>query len=61
MGMATSLEELVADIDRRDKHDSERQHSPLRRAKDAYVVDTTNISIEEQVERVFSLLKTAVK
>ncbi len=60
-GTPTTLEELIDDIKRRDAHDSERQHSPLRRAKDAYVVDTTNVTIEEQVERVFSLLKTAVK
>ena len=61
MGIPTSLEEQVAEIERRDKYDSERRHSPLRRAKDAHVVDTTNITIEEQVERVFTLLKTAVK
>ena len=61
MGVATSLEEQISEIERRDKYDSERQHSPLRRAKDAYVVDTTNVTIDEQVERVFYLLKTAVK
>ena len=61
MGVSTSLEEQISEIERRDKYDSERQHSPLHRAKDAYVVDTTNVTIDEQVERVFYLLKTAVK
>lgn len=61
MGVATNLEEQIHEIERRDKLDSEREHSPLRRAKDAYVVDTTNVTIEEQVERVFALLKSAVK
>jgi cytidylate kinase len=60
-GVTTNLEEQIAEIERRDKHDSERQHSPLRQAKDAFVVDTTAATIEEQVDRVFQLLKSAVK
>ncbi|RKX26000.1 MAG: (d)CMP kinase [Candidatus Zixiibacteriota bacterium] len=58
MGISTTLEELVADIERRDKYDSERKHSPLRRAHDAYVVNTTNCTIEEQVDRILTILKT---
>jgi cytidylate kinase len=58
LGVSTTLEEQVSEIKRRDKLDSERDHSPLQRARDAYLVDTTNTTIEEQVERVFTLLKT---
>jgi cytidylate kinase len=61
LGVSTTLQEQIAEIERRDRHDSERKHSPLTKAKDAYLVDTTNTTIEEQVERVLSLLKTVLK
>jgi cytidylate kinase len=61
LGVSTTLQEQIAEIERRDKYDSERKHSPLTKARDAYFVDTTNTTIEEQVERVLSLLKTVLK
>ncbi len=60
LGLSTSLEDQIADIRRRDEYDAGREHSPLRRAKDAYVVDTTNMTIEEQVDAVVALLKRAL-
>lgn len=61
MGISSTLPEQTAEIERRDKYDSERKHSPLTKSRDAYFVDTTNTTIEEQVERVLSLLKTVLK
>jgi cytidylate kinase len=61
LGVSTTFEEQVADIERRDKYDSERKHAPLHKPKDAYAVDTTNATIEEQVERVLELLKNVLK
>ncbi len=58
MGVSTTLEEQEADITRRDSFDSGREHSPLTRAKDAVVVDTTQLTIEDQIERIIELLKT---
>lgn len=55
MGIATSLEELAADIERRDAYDSGREHSPLRRADDAVVIDTTSLTVDEQVDRIVTL------
>lgn len=57
MGIASSLEEQESDLRRRDALDSGREHSPLRRAPDAHIVDTTSLSIDEQVDRIISLLK----
>jgi cytidylate kinase len=54
-GIETTLEEQIEEISRRDKLDSERKASPLLRDKDAVVVDTTNLTIEEQVDRVIQL------
>lgn len=54
-GIKSTLEEQIAEISRRDKLDSEREASPLLKDKDAVVVDTTNLTIEQQVDRVIQL------
>jgi cytidylate kinase len=51
-GDAPALEEIARDLRERDVLDTERDHSPLRRAPDALRIDTTGLSIEEQVEAV---------
>jgi len=56
-GMQTTFEEQIEEISRRDKLDSEREQSPLLRDKDAVVVDTTNLTIEQQVDRVIQLFR----
>ena len=56
MGIDTSIKEQVNEINRRDGLDSGRSHSPLKRADDAVVIDTTNLTIEDQVNRVIELL-----
>ena len=56
-GVQTSLEEQIEEITKRDKLDSEREASPLCRDKDAVVVDTTHLTIEEQVNKVIELYK----
>ncbi|NMO96953.1 (d)CMP kinase [Paenibacillus lemnae] len=47
-----TLEQLEADIARRDKLDEEREVSPLKKAEDAVTLDTTNMSIDEVVEYI---------
>ena len=56
-GISTSLDEQIEEIARRDRLDSEREASPLCLDKDAVVVDTTNLTIEEQVKKVIELYK----
>jgi len=45
----------MEEIAERDRRDSTRTDSPLRRADDAIEVDTTELSIDEQVEEVVRL------
>lgn len=45
-----NIDEIEREISMRDKIDSERNASPLRKAQDAIVLDTTNLSIDEQVD-----------
>ena len=55
MGITTSLKEIQEDIRRRDDYDSNREHSPLTIAPDAIVIDTSNLTIEDQVNKIISL------
>ncbi len=55
-GHESSLEEQKADIERRDRHDSERAHSPLRKADDAVEIDTSTMTVEQQVDKILSLV-----
>jgi len=52
LGENKKLEELIEDLKARDKKDSSRDHSPLKKAEDAIEVNTTSLTIEEQVEMI---------
>ncbi|MFC5603242.1 (d)CMP kinase [Sporosarcina koreensis] len=54
-GIHSSLESLKEDIERRDRADSEREVSPLKKAADAILVDTTSMSIDDVVDKVIEL------
>ncbi|HEX2897369.1 MAG TPA: (d)CMP kinase, partial [candidate division Zixibacteria bacterium] len=56
MGVNTSIEEQIKEINRRDGLDSNRKHSPLKQARDAVVVDTTDLTIDGEVNRILELL-----
>jgi cytidylate kinase len=43
-------------IAERDRHDSEREHSPLRMPEGAHLLDTTRLSFAEQVESIVTLV-----
>lgn len=51
-----TLEECLKAINRRDHLDSTREHSPLCKAKDAYVIDTTKLSIEDVVIKILECM-----
>lgn len=51
-GSALSEQEVARQIAERDDRDSGRAVAPLRQAPDAVVIDTTDIEIEEQVQRI---------
>ncbi len=55
--MNADKDEVMENIKFRDKYDSERAHSPLRRADDAIVVDTTNLTVEEEIEQVKAIVE----
>ena len=58
-GASADLEEVKEDIRARDVYDSSRAHSPLIVPEGAVVVDTTDLSIEDQVRKVLDEVKKA--
>ena len=60
LGEKKSLVNLMHEIKKRDKFDSERGHSPLRKAFNAIEVDTTNMTIDEQVNFMLSKIKLKI-
>ncbi|HDX9576744.1 (d)CMP kinase [Bacillus cytotoxicus] len=61
-GFPSNLEKLKEEIALRDKLDSEREVSPLKKADDAIELDTTSLSIEEVVQKIMDIaIATFVK
>jgi cytidylate kinase len=56
-GESVSLPRLLADIQERDRRDSEREVSPLVPAEDAIVIDSTATPIAEVFEQVMLKVK----
>ena len=55
-----SLETILEQIRQRDERDQKRISSPLVAATDAKVIDTSELSIKEAVEKVFAYVKTKI-
>ncbi len=53
-------DEVVDNIIQRDKIDTTRAESPLKQAPDAVVIDTTHITIDEQVDEVIRMAITKI-
>ena len=56
-GKNESLDDVKKAIDNRDKSDQVRKVGPLKPADDAVVIDTTGLSIEQVVEKLFQFVK----
>ncbi len=54
-GMEANVEEIKQQIIDRDHFDSTREHSPLRKADDAIEIDTSNMTIDDQVNSIYEL------
>ena len=55
-GVQTSFEEVLRDIEHRDKQDSSRAAAPLRAAEDAIRLDTTEIGLQESIDLLCSII-----
>ena len=57
-GIAGILSQTLEEVQKRDERDASRKHSPLKPSKDALVIDTSNLTINEVVAKVMALVKT---
>jgi cytidylate kinase len=55
-GYNIDLEQLKSEIAARDKADSERAISPLIKTPDAFLLDSTSMTIEAVVDKILSLI-----
>ena len=55
-GVDVSRHELTQEIEERDRLDENRKISPLRKAADAHVIDSSELSVEEVVGRVCAIV-----
>tara|TARA_A100001011_G_scaffold399752_1_gene510013 strand:+ start:37 stop:696 length:660 start_codon:yes stop_codon:yes gene_type:complete len=52
-----TIEEIISSINIRDELDSKRSHSPLKQALDAIEIDTSLLTINEQIEKIVEIVK----
>ena len=52
-----TYEEVLADVIRRDKQDTERKISPLRQAEDAVLVDTSDADLDQSEEMLLAVCR----
>jgi len=57
MGENRSLQEVMTDLKRRDEKDSTRSYSPLQKADEAIEIDTSMLSIDQQVEKIINFVR----
>ena len=57
-GIAGILSQTLEEVQKRDERDASRKHSPLIASKDALIIDTSNLTINEVVAKVMALVKT---
>ena len=55
--MDLNEEDVLHDLSRRDRIDSERSVSPLRPSEDAVAIDTDGLTLEEVVQRLAELIE----
>ncbi|WP_178195468.1 (d)CMP kinase [Ligilactobacillus sp. Marseille-Q7487] len=60
-GINTPLDVLEDEIAKRDYKDSHREVSPLVKAKDAILLDTTSLTIEQVVEEITKIIKNKIE
>ena len=56
-GITGNISQTLDEVRKRDERDASRKHSPLKPSKDALIIDTSDLTINEVVSRVMALVK----
>ena len=57
-GTVCNLDDIQKDIEERDQRDMSREISPLRQAEDAVLVDSSNLTIQQVVDRILQIFRS---
>ena len=57
-GSDITLEEVMKNVEKRDRIDSTRDIAPLRKADDAVEIDSTSLTFDEQVARILDYVRS---
>lgn len=60
-GVATTFEEVLANVVNRDHIDETRKESPLRKADDAHMLDNSSMTIEEQNAQLLDIYRHTIE
>ncbi|MEM9059403.1 MAG: (d)CMP kinase [Pseudomonadota bacterium] len=60
-GEDTTLERIANDLKTRDERDADREAAPMKRADDAYLLDTTELSIDAAVAKAAEIIEQALE
>ena len=50
------IDDVLRDLNNRDYKDSTRKHSPLKKADDAEIIDTTNLTLNEVIDKIVNII-----
>ena len=56
-GITGNISHTLEDVRKRDERDASRKHSPLKPSKDALIIDTSNLTVDEVVTKVMALVR----
>ena len=59
-GIDVSYDEVLAEMKYRDEQDSTREVSPLKKADDAIIADTTNLSLQQSIDLVCDIIRKVI-
>lgn len=59
-GINTPYEQILFNIQKRHKLETERKIAPLRKAEDAIAIDTTNMTIEESITKIIKIINNKI-
>ena len=59
-GIGINLDDVMKNLKFRDDFDSGREHSPLRRTADSILVDTTDLTIEQEINLVEKIVREKI-
>ena len=60
-GQDVTVEGILADMERRDALDASRAVAPLKQAEDAALVDTSDLTLEQSIEAVLTVIRDKMK